>query len=77
MVSNHILQRKLMFIRHLANLPEVALGRIVLEEQVKHALPGLYKDCEEYLSILGVTNLQEMVKVSWKKAVKRICVTKK
>ena len=41
MFSNQILQKKLLFIRHLANLPEESLGRIVIEEQIKNGLPGL------------------------------------
>ena len=71
MFSNHILKRKLVFIRHLANLPEQSLGRIVIDEQIKYALPGLFKDCEEHLNRIGVTNLQGVSKYSWRKMVQK------
>ena len=69
-VQYHILQKKMMFYHHLANLPVNSLGRTVLEIQVEKSLPGLAKDIEEHLTNIGVNDIREVTKYHWKKKVK-------
>ena len=70
-ISNIILQRKMNFVHHLANLPETALGRIIIDEQIKKSLPGLYKEVEEHLVILGISDLRSINKWRFKNLVKK------
>ena len=62
--SNYILQKKVLFYFHLANLPPNSLGRIALELQEDHDTPGqtLKKEVEEHIRAIGVTDLQGVSK---------------
>ena len=77
--ENKILGKQLNFIHHLANLPEGALARNILDEQVRLAVPGLYKQCEPYLmemGISGIVNLQALSKWQMKIKVKKFIARK-
>ena len=66
---NIILKKQLMFIFHLANLPEDSLGREVFEIQHRNALPGLILENEEHLNALNFHVNRYMNKWKWKKVV--------
>ena len=74
--SNIILGKQLNFIHHLANLPESALARNIFDEQVRLQLPGLYKQCEQYLNEMGIVNLQDLNKWQMKRKVKKFLMNK-
>ena len=74
--SNRILGKQLNFIHHLANLPEGALARNILDEQVRLSLPGLYKQCEPYLIEMGIVNLRDFSKWQMKNKVKKFIFRK-
>ena len=65
-----LLQKQLIFVHHLANLPVGSLGRDVHDLQVSHSLPGLATSLQEHLNTLGVSNLTVISKVHWKKEIK-------
>ena len=65
-----ILERKLIFIHHLKNLPESSLARTIFEEQVRKPL-GLYQEVKEHLACIRVNDLQSVSKWQYKKAVKK------
>ena len=67
--STQILQRKLVFVHHLANLPPEALGRQVLDIQVEKQV-GLYKELEEHLASMGALNLRDLTKWQMKRKVR-------
>ena len=70
-MSNLILGKQLNFVHHLSNLPEDALARTIFDEQVRLSLPGIYKQCEEYLKEMGIVNLQNLSKWQMKSKVKK------
>ena len=47
MMKYRILKKKLLFLHHLATLPCDTLAREIFEVQVKLALPGLVKGCQD------------------------------
>ena len=62
--NNRILQKKLMYVHHLANLEDESLGRFFYEQQVNNkSLPGLVREVENHQKKIGVTNLNGMSKV--------------
>ena len=65
-----ILQKKLNFVHHLANLSPDALGRQVWDLQVEKTL-GLYSEVEEHLNAIGITDLRNVSKLMWKRTVKK------
>ena len=69
-----ILQKQLIFVHHLANLPVGSLGRDVHDLQVAHSLPGLATSLQEHLNTLGVSDLTVISKVHWKKEIKKYCM---
>ena len=58
LMKNRILQKKLLFLHHVATLPNDTLAREVYEVQAKLELPGLLKECNEFLVVNGVNNLR-------------------
>ena len=66
LMKNRILQKKLLFLHHVATLPNDTLAREVYEVQAKLELPGLLKECKEFLVINGITNLSLYSKLQWK-----------
>jgi hypothetical protein len=66
LMKNRILQKKLLFLHHVATLSNDTLAREVYEVQAKLELPGLLKECKEFLVINGITNLSLYSKLQWK-----------
>ena len=64
-----ILQKKLNFVHHLANLSPCDLGRQVWDIQVENSL-GLYSEVAEHLEAIGVSDLRAVNKYHWKKTVR-------
>ena len=65
-----VLKKKLLFLHHLATLPSDTLAREVFEVQDKLALPGLVKECQEFLVIWGIRNMKEYTSNDWKKMIR-------
>ena len=66
-----ILQRKLIFLHHVATLPETALARQVYEVQTRLTLPGLVDECQEFLIYFGITQMDKFSKNQWKTMIKK------
>ena len=62
-----ILQKQLMFVHHLSNLPVGSLGRDFHDLQVAHSLPGLVTSLQDHLSSIGISDLKAVSKRHWKK----------
>lgn len=65
-----ILQRKLMFLNHIYNLPETSLAREILTVQSQLDLPGLELECRESLRTFGLHDLSLFSKRQFKRLVK-------
>ena len=65
-----ILQKKLLFCFHLADLPLQSLGRDVYDLQVANSL-GIFSECKEHLEKIGISDLTTVNKYQWRKIVKR------
>ena len=65
-----ILQRKLIFLHHLTNLPNDALAKEVLDVQIKLGLPGIAQECAEFLSRFGMHDLTLYSKQQFKRLVR-------
>ena len=65
-----ILQKKLLFLHHVATLPEDSLAREVFQVQEDLNLPGLLQDCQEFLVKNGISNFFKYSKTQWKTLVK-------
>ena len=67
-MSNRILKAKLMFIHHLANLPE-GLGKDFYNVQNSLELPGIVSDCKVYLEEWNLGNVEHYTKSQWRKTI--------
>ena len=65
-----ILQKRLLFLHHVATLPEDSLAREVFQVQEDLNLPGLLQDCQEFLVKNGISNFFKYSKTQWKTLVK-------
>ena len=65
-----ILQKKLLFCFHLANLPIHSLGREFYDLQASKNL-GIVLECKEHLEKIGISDLTKINKYQWRKTVKR------
>ena len=70
MMKYRILRKKLLFLHHIATLPENTLAREVYETQKRHNLPGLIQECENFMVKNNVINLCNFSANQWKKFVK-------
>ena len=70
MMEFRILQKKLLFLHHLANLPDNTLAKEVLCIQNKMGLPGIEQECSEFLSRFGMYDLCLYSKERFKKLVR-------
>ena len=70
LMEYRILKKKLLFLHHLATLPDDALAREVYDVQRKLALPGLFQECQEFLVKFGITKPEKFTKNQWKSLVK-------
>ena len=66
-----ILQKKLLFIHHLATLPDESLAREIYEIQKIFEFPGLIQDCQETLVKMQISDVSKFTKMQWKKLVKK------
>ena len=62
----------MLFLHHVATLPNDTLAREIYEVQNKLELPGLLSECKEFLVVNGVTDLSKYSKLQWKSMVDRI-----
>ena len=69
-MENLVLEKKLNFVRHLANLPEGEIARTVFDIQVEQNL-GLYKELEDHLTSLDFNNIQSVSKSKFRKSVRK------
>ena len=70
MMEYKILQKKLLFLHHVATLPDTALAKEIYIVQTELALPGLVKECNEFLVKFNITNIHNYTKGQWKNLVK-------
>ena len=70
MMKYRILKKKLLLLHHLATLPSDSLAREIYEVQEKLALPGLVKECQEYLVLWGITDITDFTSTEWKKNIR-------
>ena len=70
--ENFIILKKLLFLHHLATLPSNSLAAEIYQLQKEDSsLPGLVRDCEEYLSSLNISSdPSSFSKYQWRKTVK-------
>ena len=68
-----IMSKKLNFLWHLKNLKEGTLANEVFQVQMKQNLPGLVRECSEWISCLKLPNIfqVEITKPQWKRLVKQ------
>ena len=69
LMEYRIVKKKLMFLHHLANLDDSSLAKQVYDVQLKLGLPGLIKECEQYLVKFGVIDITKYTKIQWKNLV--------
>ena len=69
-VEQMILQKQLVFMHHLANLPADCLAREVFDLQEFHLSSHLLQQCEEHLSALNFTVNRYTSKWQWRKIVR-------
>ena len=65
-----ILQKKLLFLHHVATLPDDSLARQVFQVQEELNLPGLLQDCQEFLVERRITKFSNYSKSQWKSLIK-------
>ena len=70
LMRNRILKSKLLLLHHVSTLGKDTLAREVIDIQMELNLPGLYKECKEFLVKVGVTDLTKFTSLQWKKLVK-------
>ena len=68
-----VLKKKLLFLHHLATLPDDSLAKECFELQRQQRLPGLYLECEDTLKKNGLLNLSDFTKFQWKNRVRKLC----
>ena len=68
-MENRIIKKKLMFLHHIANLPESALANQFYQVQRKMSLPGLYEECSEVMTQFDIFDLKKYSKVQFKKLI--------
>ena len=76
LMSNRILLRKLLFLHHLATLPETSLAKEVYDLQTQLNLPGLVSECHEFLRDQEFVAIHKYSKFQWKSKIKKIILEK-
>ena len=76
LMSNRILLKKLLFLHHLATLPETSLAKEVYNLQTQLNLPGLVSECQEFLRDHELVDIQKFNKYQWKRKIKQIVLDK-
>ena len=72
LMLNRIWKKKLFFLWHLENLAADSLAGEVLILQRNLGLPGLVRECQEIISILGLGPIKSYTKAQWKREVSRL-----
>ena len=76
--ENYIIQQKLLFLHHLVHLPENTLANEIYRIQKENSLPGLVKECEDFLTKMNISeDPVYLTKYQWKKNYKIRCSGKK
>ena len=65
-----ILEKKLLFLHHVSTLPDTALAKQILQVQSKLNLPGLVRECHEFLIENDISDTRAFTKAQWKKHIK-------
>ena len=66
-----VLKKKLLFLHHLTILPENSLAAEVFRVQKRLKLPGLARECEDFLIRFRITNIASYTPLQWKYFVRR------
>ena len=70
LMEYRILQNKLLFLYHLEQLPESSLANQVYKTQVRHGIPGIASECQEFFSKFEIFDLSQYSKLQFKRLVK-------
>ena len=71
LMEYRILQKKLLFLHHLHNLPESSLASEVLAVQTEQGLPGIVDECHDFLAKFEIYDLTQYSKYQFKRIVKQ------
>ena len=66
-----ILERKLIFLHHVATLPDTSIAKEIYNVQTQLNLPGLTQECHEFLVKFGIIHIQNYSKIQWKNLIKK------
>ena len=66
-----ILERKLLFLHHVATLPDTSIAKEIYNVQTQLNLPGLTQECHEFLVKFGIIHIQNYSKIQWKNLIKK------
>ena len=66
-----IAEKKLLFLHHVATLPEGSLAKEILNVQTRMSLPGLAQECQEWLVRFKISEVKGYTKAQWKNIIKR------
>ena len=76
LMKNRILLRKLLFLHHLATLPDTSLAKEVYTLQTQLNLPGLVDECQDFLRDHELSAIDKYTRCQWKRLIKQIIVRK-
>ena len=71
-IPNGILKSKLILYHHIANLPDTALCKKILESQIRHKLGGIHEEVGSFLARHQVVDIKNFTKTDWRKFVNRV-----
>ena len=71
LMKYRVLKKKLLFLHHLTILPENSLAAEVFRVQERLKLPGLARECEDFLIRFRITNVSSYTPLQWKNFVRR------
>ena len=74
LMKNRILLRKLLFLHHLATLPDTSLAKEVYTLQTQLNLPGLVDECQDFLRDHELSAIDKYTRCQWKRLIKQIIV---
>ena len=60
------------FYHHIANLPDTALCKKILESQIRHKLGGIHEEVGSFLARHQVVDIKNFTKTDWRKFVNRV-----
>ena len=76
LMKNRILLRKLLFLHHLATLPDTSLAKEVYTLQTQLNLPGLVDECQDFLRDHELSAIDKYTRCQWKRLIKQIILRK-